>query len=90
MKPVKFEQCNRVIAKNQDEYLTLHALVLDVPEGNVITKWKLTFWEKLTILWTGTIWMNLLCFHNPTTPSMLSTKRKDMFSLPTDKERKNA
>ncbi len=90
MRPVQFEHVTNQVAEKQDEYNTLPALILDTPEGDVISKWKLTFWERLRVLFLGYIWVDLWCFGKPVTPSRLTTYRKEVYSLPTDKEVKDA
>lgn len=53
MKPIKFKHQNITFAENQPEYGSLPALKLDTPEGHVITCWKLSFKERLRILFFG-------------------------------------
>lgn len=84
MKPIKFKHHNTVFAKDQPEYLPLPALRLDTPQGEVISCWKLSFKERLKILFTGRMWLSLMSFNRPLTPSFLSVNRKDVFSVSTD------
>ena len=81
MKPIKFKHQNTVFAKNQPEYGNLPALKIKSPEGEVISCWGLTFRERMRILFTGKIWVSLMSFNKPLTPSYLSTIRKDVFSI---------
>lgn len=78
MKPIKFKECNVNFAENQDEYNTLPAYKDNSPQGEVITCWKLTFRERLRILIKGEIWLSLLSFNKPLTPSFLTTKKSDV------------
>lgn len=80
MKPVKFKHQSIVFAENQPEYQPLPALRLDGPEGNVISCWKLSFKERIRVLFFGRVWLNLMSFNQPLTPSRLATDRKEMFS----------
>ena len=84
MKAIKFKGHNVVFAENQKEYNSLPALKLNDDMGNVISCWELSFNERVIILLTGKMWMNLCMFGNPLTPSYLSVKRKEVFSLETD------
>ena len=84
MKAVKFKYQNIVFAQDQPEYLPLPALKIDAPTGEVISCWKLSFKEKLTVLIFGRIWMSLMSFNKPLTPSYLSVNRKKVFSHPDD------
>lgn len=54
MKPIDFVQRTHLIAKDQDEYLTLPAFV---DEEQVISCWKLTLGERIWVLFSGAIWV---------------------------------
>ena len=84
MKPIKFKDQNITFAKEQPQYQPLPALKLNTPEGHVITCWKLSFKERIKVLFFGVVWMNILTFNKALQPSLLSTDRKKMFSLPND------
>lgn len=84
MKPIKFKYQNTVYSKNQSEYQELPSLKLDTAEGEVISCWKLSFKERIIVLITGKIWLSLMSFNNPLTPSFLSTKRKEVFTVLND------
>lgn len=85
MKPIKFKYCNVVYAENQPEYQNLPALKLETDNGEVISCWKLSFKERLIILFTGKMWLSLLSFNKPLTPSFLSVNRKEVFTIIDDK-----
>jgi len=76
MKPIKFKECNVNFAENQDEYNTLPAFRNE--KGEVITCWNLTFRERLRVLFKGNIWLCLLSFNQPLTPSFMTTKKSDV------------
>ncbi len=84
MKPIKFKQQNVTFAENQKEYLPLPALKLNTPQGQIISCWKLSFKDKLKILFIGKIWLNIMSFNKPLMPCYISTNRKDVFSLEND------
>lgn len=84
MKAIEFKHQNIVFAKDQPEYQPLPALRLDTPEGEVISCWKLSFKERLKIVFTGCVWLSLLSFNKPLTPSYMSVNRKDVYSHPDD------
>jgi hypothetical protein len=84
MKPTEFKWQNIVFAKDQPEYQPLPALKLDTSEGEVISCWKMTFWERIKVLITGRIWVSLLSFNKPLTPSFISVHRKEVFFVPED------
>jgi len=64
MIPIEFPEHNAVYAKDQDEFLPLPALVLKA-EGMTISCWKLSWYERLKILITGTLWLSQLNFGLP-------------------------
>jgi len=89
MKPIEFKHQNVAFAKNQPEYENLPALKIDSSEGEVISCWKLSFKERIKVLFTGKIWMSLMSFNKPLTPSYLSVNRKEVYSLLDDNEMLN-
>lgn len=88
MKPIKFKHQNSTYAEDQPEYQPLPSLKLEGREGYVISCWEMSFKERLKVLFTGKVWMSLMSFNKPLTPSFLSIDRKEVFSVPEDKERK--
>ena len=79
MKPVKFKHQNTVFAEGQSEYQPLPSLKIERDEGDVITCWKLSLYERLQVLLFGKVWLSLLSFNKPLTPIYMSVNRKDMF-----------
>lgn len=80
MKPIKFKECNTTYAKNQPQYNPLSAYRDTYSsEGYVVSCWKMSFIERLRILFTGKLWVNMMMFSQPLTPSRLSTKKSDAF-----------
>lgn len=80
MKGIEFKHQNVVFAKDQPEYLPLPALKIDSPNGEVVTCWKMSFKERIKVLFTGKVWMSLMMFDKPLTPSYLSVNRKEVYS----------
>ena len=78
MEPKKFPGANTTFAKDQPEYKPLPAFVDKGPMGEVVTCWKLTFRERLRVLFKGEIWLVICSFHQPLSPSLLSTKKEDV------------
>ncbi len=85
MKPTKFKDQNIVFAENQPEYLPLPALRIEGNEGHVISCWKMTFKERIKVLFTGVIWLDLMSFNRPLTPSFMAVNRKEVYIKPEDK-----
>ena len=67
MRPIEFKEQNIVFAKNQKPYLPLPAYQ-DKEQGLIIHCWKLSIIEKVKILFTGKLWLNVLTFNNPPQP----------------------
>lgn len=84
MKPIEFKHQNTVYAKDQPEYQPLPALKIEGPEGHVVSCWKMTFLERLKVLFTGRVWLSLMSFNKPLTPSYMAVNRKEVYSHPDD------
>ena len=89
MKAVEFKHQNSVFAEDQPEYTALPSLKIEGSEGHVISCWQMSFKERIKVLFTGKVWLDLLSFNKPLTPSFMSVNRKDVYSVPEDKERKS-
>lgn len=85
MKGIKFKHQNIVFAENQPEYTPLPALKLNSPEGEVISCWSMNLRERVKVLFTGKVWLSLMMFNKPLTPSFMSVDRKKVYSHPDDK-----
>lgn len=84
MKATEFKHQNVVFAKDQPEYKPLPALRIDSQQGEVISCWKMSFKERIKVLFTGKVWLSLMSFNKPLTPSYMSVNRKDVYSHPDD------
>lgn len=71
-----------VYAEHQKEYLPLPCLQENASTGHVITRWSLTWKERLYILFTGELWLTLLTFHKPLQPILLKLN-PPKFTIPT-------
>ena len=78
MIPKKFKEVNVTFAENQPEYIPLPAFVNKSAEGEVITCWNLSFKERLRVLFKGEIWLSLMTFNKPLTPTFITTKKEDV------------
>lgn len=70
MKPINFPEQNMVIAENQDEYLSLPAFRSD--DGTVVSCWKLSLLERLKVLFTGKMYLQILTFGGALQPQLPS------------------
>jgi len=80
MKPKKFKEANVTFAENQPEYLSLPAFKNNDANGEVVMCWQLSFKERLRILFKGEIWLCLLSFNKPLTPSFMTTKKSEVLT----------
>jgi hypothetical protein len=80
MRPVEFKHQNTIFAKDQPQYQQLPALLLEGPEGHIISCWKLSFKERIQVLIFGRVWSSLMTFNKPLTPSFLTVNRKEVYS----------
>lgn len=78
MKPIEFPEANVTFAKDQPEYQPLPAFKNQSPEGEVISCWQLSFVERMRILFTGKLWVSLMTFNKPLTPSFFTTKKSEV------------
>jgi len=70
MKPIPFKEQNRTWAKDQPQYLPLPTHTTE--KGEVVSCWKLTFAERLKVLFKGKVWLCQLTFNDPLQPQRLS------------------
>lgn len=61
-------------AKTQDQYLTLLGIRLDNEYKTVVSRWKLTWRERIQVLLHGSIWLHQATFGSPLTPVNLFTE----------------
>jgi hypothetical protein len=67
MKPVEFPEQNAVLAKDQPEYLPLPVCRRG---DRTISCWKLTFRERVRLLFTGRLWLVQLNFEQALQPQL--------------------
>ena len=81
MKAYKFLEINTVFAEDNPEYKTF-AYVDPSPKGNkdIVICYTMTFMEKLMIILTGKIWVNITSGDGKLRPMRLSTLKQDMLT----------
>jgi hypothetical protein len=78
MKPTEFPQQNTVYAKDQPEYIPLPAY--RTPDGQEVTAcWSLDWYERLKVLLFGRVYVTLLTFGGPLTPSIVKTEPPSIY-----------
>jgi hypothetical protein len=75
MKPIVFKEANTVFAEHQPEYQPLPAYRGVDMSGSVTSCWRLSFWERLRVLFKGDLWITMLTFHSPLQPLRPSVEK---------------
>jgi len=78
MKPIKFKEANVIYGKNQKEYEPLPALKFE--DGTMVTCWRLSWRELLSIVWKRKVWVSVLTFNKPLQPLYITTKQEEVFT----------
>lgn len=78
MKLIEFPEQTVVIAKNQPEYLPMPAHVAKDQGMTTTVCWKLSWMERISVLFGGVIWHQMLTFGEPMQPQMLQTFKPDL------------
>lgn len=77
MKPTVFEGQNCMYGG--DSYFDLPAHKAEDGLYNTVTTcWKLSFKERLKVLFTGLMWVQLLTFNKPLSPTKLSVDKPNL------------
>lgn len=71
MKPIKFKEANVTYAENQEEYEILPCW--KSTDGVAVSYWKLTFFDRITALFTGKVWLSIHTHNQPLQPVQLGT-----------------
>lgn len=78
MKPIEFPEQTAIIAKDQTEYMPLPAHQFqEYTTGRIAVCWKLTWRERFVVLWKGIIWQQILTFHKPLQPQLLTVEKPE-------------
>ena len=67
MKPIEFRENNKVLAKDQPQYQPLPVFM---DETETVSCWRLTLLERLTLLFTGNLWLRQMNFGEPLQPQL--------------------
>lgn len=92
MKPIAFEEANVIYAKDQEQYGDLPSFKYPDETGTVVSCWKLSFWERVKLLFTGKLWLTLMTFHNPLQPIYMTVDKEEVIDTETSRmiiEQKN-
>jgi hypothetical protein len=68
-----------VFAKEQPQYIPLPALKFE--DGLVVTRWSLSLWERIQVLFGGSVYLGLLTNNKPLQPIKMSTSVQEVVGL---------
>lgn len=68
-----------VYAKDQPEHLPLPAI--RCADGTVITRWRLSWAERIRVLFTGSVFLQQLTFNAPLQPQLPTVTAPDLRPL---------
>jgi hypothetical protein len=84
MKLATFPEQNATLAKAQPPYIPMPVYVANEVEGRIVCCWRLSFRERIQLLFSGRVWHQVLTFHNQLQPQLLtiSKPRNMTWNLP--------
>lgn len=79
MKAVRFPECNTVFAEGNEDHET-YAFVDNSKKGNkdIVSCYRLSFLERLLVMVTGRMWVNITSFNGKLHPMRLSIIKQTM------------
>lgn len=75
MRAIEFPEQTFIIAEDQPEYAPLPAHDFKDAAGTVAFCWRLTWKERLTLLFTGKVWHRVMTFGASLQPQMLTVEK---------------
>lgn len=79
MRPEVFKGCNRSYGEGQSDYLPLPARIQG-PYGMVISRWRLSWRERLRVLLGAPVWISQYTFYSPLQPILPSIDKPEITS----------
>ena len=76
MEAIKFKGYNVTLAENQDEYLSLPVHRAD--DGTLTSCWKLSWFERMKVAFSGTVFLQVLTFNTPPQPVRILTTKPNL------------
>ena len=78
MRPTTFKEHNYVLAKLQPEYNQLPVCRIAGTENEMVSCYRLTFKERLRVLFLGKIWHSQFTFNRGYAPTYLTTFKTEV------------
>jgi len=67
-----------LVAEHQEEYMVMPAIFLHDNTGTILTRWRLTWKDRLKILLTGNIWVWMMAFGQRIQPIKLTADKPEV------------
>jgi hypothetical protein len=71
-------------AKDQPQYIPLPALRFQ--DGLVVTRWGLSLWERIQVLFGGSVYFGLLTYNYALQPMKMSTSVQEVIGIMADED----
>lgn len=78
MKPIPFKEAASVFGADQPEYLPLPAFRHSDDWKCVSSCWKMNWKERITVLFTGKVWVSMPTFGKALNPVKISIDKPEM------------
>ena len=75
MKLIEFPEQNTVFAESQSEYFPLPAYRFNDTQGRIACCWELNWRDRISILFGGKIWHQILTFNKLLQPQLLTINK---------------
>lgn len=75
---IEFPEQTVIYAKDQPEYRPLPAYQFHDSEGRIVCCWRLSWRERIKVLFSGVLWHEILTFNQSLQPQLLSVDKPDM------------
>lgn len=69
-----------VIAKDQPPYTPISAVVVD--SATILTRWRLSWWERLIVLFRGDVYLYVMTFGKPLQPLAMQAAKPQIERTP--------
>ena len=81
MKPVKFKEVNTEFGKGTPFEISVYRDPSLRGNKDIVACYSLNFWEKIMIVLTGTVWLNITTKDGNLRPMRMSTLKKDFITI---------
>jgi hypothetical protein len=69
-----------IIAKDQPPYTPISAVVVD--QDTIMTRWRLSWWERVVVLFRGNVYLYVMTFGKPLQPLAMQAVKPQIERTP--------